>query len=75
MPFEMPSTTRRKFLAGTAAAGVIGFAATASADMNGLSGDQPAGMALRMRQLLSPSVQWTRDAIRLRPGVFVFRDR
>jgi pimeloyl-ACP methyl ester carboxylesterase len=39
----MPSTTRRKFLAGTAAAGVIGFAATASADMNGLSADQPAG--------------------------------
>jgi len=36
--------------------------------------DLPSGQALRFRQRLSPEIEWTRDCVRLRDGLFVFRD-
>ncbi len=38
------------------------------------SADLPTGRAVRLRQMLSSEVEWTRDIIRLRNGLFVFRD-
>ena len=39
------------------------------------SADLPSGQALRFRQQLTSEVKWTRDAVRLGKGLFVFRDR
>ncbi len=38
-------------------------------------GELPTGEALRFQQPLSNEIEWTRDAIRLGHGRFVFRDR
>ncbi len=38
------------------------------------SADLPSGQAIRFRQALTDGIQWTRDAVRLGKGLFVFRD-